>query len=106
MTIQVATDNEDFYGLPHESVSALNASGKCVTDGETSPTRRPWMGLTEEEIENFAFDAGIVTWVKRVYDTVDKKFYELPLGEGMQGDEICLKQFAHLICAKLKAQNT
>ena len=37
MTIQVATDNEDFYGLPHESVSALNASGKCVTDGETSP---------------------------------------------------------------------
>ena len=37
MTIQVAADNEDFYGLPHESVSALNASGKCVTDGETSP---------------------------------------------------------------------
>ena len=37
MTIQVATDNEDFYGLPQESVSALNASGKCVTDGETSP---------------------------------------------------------------------
>ena len=37
MTIQVAADNEDFYGFPHESVSALNASGKCVTDGETSP---------------------------------------------------------------------
>ena len=37
MTIQVATDNEDFYGLPHESVSALNASGKCVTAGETAP---------------------------------------------------------------------
>jgi hypothetical protein len=36
---------------------------------------------------------------------VDKKFYELPLGEGMQGDEICLKQFAHLICAKLKEKN-
>ena len=26
-----------FYGLPKSSVSALNASGKCVTDGETSP---------------------------------------------------------------------
>ena len=37
MTIQVAADNEVFYGLPHESVSASNAGGKCVTDGETSP---------------------------------------------------------------------
>ena len=104
MTIQVAAEDGDFYGLPRDSVSALNASGKCVTDGETSPIG--WVGLTEQEIEQFAFDAGIVTWVKRVYDTVDKKFYELPLGEGMQGDEICLKQFAHLICAKLKEKNT
>ena len=46
MTIQVATDDEDFHGLPHESVSALNASGKCVTDGETS-----LLELTAENIE-------------------------------------------------------
>lgn len=39
MTIQVATDNEVFYGLPHESVSASNAGGKCVADGETSPNK-------------------------------------------------------------------
>ena len=37
MTIQVATDNEDFYGLPQGSVSASKADGKCLTDGETSP---------------------------------------------------------------------
>ena len=37
MTIQVAADNEDFYGLPQESVSASNAGGKCVTAGETAP---------------------------------------------------------------------
>jgi len=37
MTIQVATDDGDFYGLPRDSVSALNASGKCVTAGETAP---------------------------------------------------------------------
>jgi hypothetical protein len=37
MTIEIAADNEVFYGLLHESASALNASGKCVTDGETSP---------------------------------------------------------------------
>ncbi len=103
MTIQLAADNEGFYGLPHELASASNADGNGVTAGETAPT---WVGLTDEEIEQFAVDAGIVTWVKRVYDTVDKKFYELPLGEGMQGDEICLKQFAHLICNKLKEKNT
>ncbi len=103
MTIQLAADDGDFYGLPYDLVSASNAGGKCVTDGETSPT---WVGLTDEEIEQFAVDAGIVTWVKRVYDPVDKKFYDLPLGEGMQGDAICLKQFAHLICTKLKEKNT
>jgi hypothetical protein len=103
MTIQLAADDGDFYGLPRDSVSSSNAGGKCVTDGETSPT---WVGLTDKEIEQFAVDAGIVTWVKRVYDPVDKKFYDLPLGEGMQGDAICLKQFAHLICAKLKEENT
>jgi len=52
MTIQVATGNEDFYGLPHESVSALNASGKCVTDGETSPAK-------EIDPNQWAFDNGL-----------------------------------------------
>ena len=102
MTIQLAADDGDFYGLPRDSVSSSNADGNGVTAGETAPT---WAGITDEEIEQFAVDAGIVTWVKRVYDTVDKKFYDLPLGEGMQGDEICLKQFAHLICTKLKEKN-
>jgi len=37
MTIQVATDDGDFYGLPYDSVSAPNAGGKCVTAGETAP---------------------------------------------------------------------
>jgi hypothetical protein len=102
MTIQLAADDGDFYGLPYDSVSSSNADGNGVTAGETAPT---WVGLTDQEIEQFAVDAGIVTWVKRVYDPVDKKFYDLPLGEGMQGDAICLKQFAHLICAKLKDNN-
>ena len=38
MTIEIATDNEAFYGFPHESVSSSNAGGKCVTVGETTPT--------------------------------------------------------------------
>jgi len=37
MTIQLAADDGGFYGLPYDSVSASNAGGKCVTDGETSP---------------------------------------------------------------------
>ena len=35
--IQVAAAPEASYGFPQGAVSALNASGKCVTDGETSP---------------------------------------------------------------------
>ena len=38
MTIQLAADNEGFYGLPHESVSSSNADGNGVTAGETAPT--------------------------------------------------------------------
>ena len=38
MTIEIAADNEGFYGLPQESVSTPNAGGKCVTVGETTPT--------------------------------------------------------------------
>jgi hypothetical protein len=39
MTIQLAADDEDFYGLHYESVSSSNAGGKCVTAGETAPTK-------------------------------------------------------------------
>jgi hypothetical protein len=67
---------------------------------------RPWKGLTDDEINQLALDAGLIPWVKRVYDDVAKKFYDLPLGEGMLGDEICLKQFASLISNKLKEKNT
>jgi hypothetical protein len=44
MTIQVAADNEGFYGFPQGSVSTPNAGGKCVTAGETAPTKalRKW----------------------------------------------------------------
>ena len=37
MIIERAADPQAFYGFPHGSVSASNAGGKCVTDGETSP---------------------------------------------------------------------
>ena len=37
LAIDIAADNEGFYGLPQGSVSTSNAGGKCVTDGETSP---------------------------------------------------------------------
>jgi len=37
MTIQLAADDGDFYGLPRDSVSSSKAGGKCLTDGETSP---------------------------------------------------------------------
>jgi len=37
MTIEIAADNEGFYGLPQGSVSTPNAGGKCVTAGETAP---------------------------------------------------------------------
>ena len=67
---------------------------------------RPWVGLTDDEVNQLTLDAGLIPWVKRVYDDVDKKFYDLPLGEGMLGDEICLKQFASLISNKLKEKNT
>jgi hypothetical protein len=39
MTIQLAAEDRDFYGLPRDSVSSSNAGGKCVTAGETAPCR-------------------------------------------------------------------
>jgi len=37
-TPPVAAGSQAFYGFPTEPVSTPNAGGKCVTDGETSPT--------------------------------------------------------------------
>ena len=74
-------------------------------DDDIQEYKKPWVGLTDEEVEQLAVDAGIITWVKRVYDDVDKKFYDLPLGEGMEGDGISLKQFADLISTRLKEKN-
>ena len=36
-TKEVAAGSQAFYGFPHGPVSTLNASGKCVTAGETAP---------------------------------------------------------------------
>jgi hypothetical protein len=41
-------------------------------DDDIQDYKRPWVGLTNEEIEQLSIDAGIITWVKRVYDDVDK----------------------------------
>jgi hypothetical protein len=37
MTIQLATEDGDFYGFPNGPVSSFNVGGNGVTDGETSP---------------------------------------------------------------------
>lgn len=52
MTIEIATDNEAFYGFPQESVSTPNAGGKCVTAGETAPVK-------EIDPNQWAFDRGL-----------------------------------------------
>jgi hypothetical protein len=52
LTIEIAAGPQAFYGFPHGSVSALNASGKCVTDGETSPPK-------EIDPNKWAFDNGL-----------------------------------------------
>jgi hypothetical protein len=43
-TPPVAADPKAFYGFPQGSVSTPNAGGKCVTAGETAPTKalRKW----------------------------------------------------------------
>ena len=51
-TPPIAAGPEGFYGLPQESVSTPNAGGKCVTDGETSPTK-------EIDPNQWAFDRGL-----------------------------------------------
>ena len=37
--LQVAAGSQAFYGFPNGLVSAPNAGGKCVTAGETAPTK-------------------------------------------------------------------
>ena len=37
MIIERAAEDGDFYGLPRDSVSSLNAGGNGVTAGETAP---------------------------------------------------------------------
>ena len=37
-TPPIAADPKAFHGFPNGSVSTSNAGGKCVTDGETSPS--------------------------------------------------------------------
>ena len=69
MTIEIATDNEAFYGFPQESVSTPNAGGKCVTDGETSPTRPNGM-LTVEEVRSTFNNAAYIT-EQRAYYTLN-----------------------------------
>jgi hypothetical protein len=86
-------------GMMYQTQTTVNRAVDAMS-------KRTWVGLMDEEIDQLAINAGIVTWVKRVYDDTDKKFYGLPLGEGMLGDEICLKQFASLISNKLKEKNT
>ena len=52
MTIQIATDPKAFHGFPHGPVSTPNAGGKCVTAGETAPSK-------EIDPNQWAFDNGL-----------------------------------------------
>ena len=100
------TTEEHKWIETNNSVCALLKQAHDVLAMSSFPPKRKWVGLTVEEIDQLAIDAGIITWIKRVYDDVDKKFYDLPLGEGMDGDGISLKQFADLISTRLKELNT
>jgi hypothetical protein len=48
----IAAGNGAFYGFPQEPVSTSNAGGKCVTAGETAPTK-------EIDPNAWAFDRGL-----------------------------------------------
>ena len=109
---------EDYEGLSREDklevlsywISALLSTRNAMIPNPQSwhhfMGEKSWYGLTDGEIDQLAIDAGIIAWIKRVYDDVDKKFYDLPLGEGMEGDGISLKQFASLVSTRLKEKNT
>ena len=64
-----------------------------------------WHGLTDKEVSSLAVSAGIIAWTKHDYVSEKKQFRELPIDEGLDGDNACLKQFAKLIEAKLKEKN-
>ena len=85
MTIQVATDNEDSYGLPQGSGSTLNASGKCVTDGETSPYLTVDRGCFERGCMACDYkDTGEVVEVvlrNAAIEEVAKEIDKLPFGD-------------------------
>jgi hypothetical protein len=101
-------EDEAFNDIERKAKQRMEAVRAAMLRGEDDDIqdyKRPWVGLTDEEVDQLAIDAGIITWIKRVYDDVDKKFYDLPLGEGMEGDGISLKQFASLISKKLKEKN-
>ena len=51
-TPPIAADPKAFYGFPSGSVSTPNAGGKCVTAGETAPTK-------EVDPNQWAFDLGL-----------------------------------------------
>jgi hypothetical protein len=51
-TPPVAAGSQAFYGFPTEPVSTPNAGGKCVTAGETAPTK-------EIDPNAWAFDRGL-----------------------------------------------
>ena len=72
----------------------------------TAPPKREWVGLTDEELSTLSVSAGIISWSKHDYLADKKQFRELPIDEGMDGDKVCLMQFAQLIEAKLKEKNT
>jgi hypothetical protein len=49
---EIAAEAGAFYGFPPPSVSTPNAGGKCVTAGETAPTK-------EIDPNQWAFDRGL-----------------------------------------------
>jgi hypothetical protein len=72
-------EDEEFNRIEREAKQRMEAVSAAVTP-------REWVGLTDEELDKLALDAGIITWVRKVYDDADRKFYDLPLGEGMTGE--------------------
>ena len=86
-------------------VVAMHEDGTYTTEQIPLP-KREWVGLTDKELSTLSVSAGIISWSKHDYLADKKQFRELPIDEGMDGDKVCLMQFAQLIEAKLKEKNT
>ena len=86
-------------------VVAMHEDGTYTTERIPLP-KREWVGLTDKELSTLSVSAGIISWSKHDYLADKKQFRELPIDEGMDGDKVCLMQFAQLIEAKLKEKNT